>query len=196
MQPYFNAENHPFTFKFHFMKKLKIVLTALSLITASVSFAQVEQGNLLLGGTASMGAEFNEFNDVFGVDISPNIGYFVDAGLAIGGALSFGYSKSDNSSATRFGLIPFARFYFTQSGNLMFFLQAKAGILTNRFDNGFSVNSSNGGVFGGGPGMAIFLTDQIAIEGAFELLRYGGDFRFTDLGLRFGVQAYLGQSEK
>lgn len=178
------------------MKNLKLTLLAFAVFASTFASAQTEKGSMLLGGTAGFGAQFNEFNDVFSVNIFPDFGYFAADGIAVGASLNFGYSKADESDATSFGFIPFARYYLNQGNAPMFFLQAKIGVVTNRIDNGFGANTVSGAVFGGGPGMAIFLTDQIAIEGILDVTRYAGDFQFTDLGLLFGVQAYLSRAEK
>ena len=177
------------------MKTLHVVFFTLSIFLSVSTFAQTEKGNFLLGGTVGFNAQFNDFNDIFYVAINPDFGYFLSDNLAAGASLNLGYTKIDNSSGTSFGFVPFGRYYFGNSANPVFFIQAQIGIVTSRIDNGFDSASSSGGVFGGGPGMAFFLTDQIAIEGALELVRYGGDLSYSDLGLRFGLQAYLGGGE-
>ncbi len=176
------------------MKKLQLIFSVLFLCFALTTFAQTEKGNLLIGGTAGFSAQFNDFNDIFSMNLSPGIGFFIEDGIVIGGNMGFGYTKIDESTGTSFGLIPFGRYYFNRGGSPAFFLQAKAGFIVNRTENNFNSNTSFGGVFGAGPGMAIFLSDQIAIEGILDLVRYAGDFRYTDLAFRFGVQAYLNRN--
>jgi len=175
------------------MKKLHFTCLALFVFFSTLVQAQTEKGNMLLGGTASFGGQFNDFQDIIAVGINPQIGFFLEDNLAFGGALNLGYASfGGGTSATSFGVVPFARYYFGSSSS-RFFIQAKGGFSTRRIDDGFAITTDTRGLFGGGPGMAFFLSEQIAIEGLVDLTRVTGRLGYTDLGLLIGVQAYLGR---
>lgn len=167
----------------------------LLLAVTTVSFSQIEQGTSLIGGTAGFNNRFiDRSDDFFSMNISPDYGYFVAENLALGAALGFGYSSAGDFSSTSFSLVPFGRYYFGGAGPV-FFVHAELGFITSRSDSGgfFEPETFNGATFGGGPGMAFFFSDQVAIEGLLEYQRVAGDFDQSNLGLRFGVQVYLGK---
>jgi outer membrane protein with beta-barrel domain len=173
------------------MKKLFLSATALMLLLAISSSAQTEQGNLLLGGTAGFDVQFEDPDNILSISAFPNIGFFVQDNLAVGGQVGFGYAKRGDFTSTNFSILPFGRYYFGPDGGPKIFVQAMAGYITTKSKGDFYESTASGVTFGGGPGIAIFLNDHVAIEGILGLNRVGGDFDTTDFGLLFGVQAYL-----
>ncbi|TAK34344.1 MAG: hypothetical protein EPO28_16225 [Saprospiraceae bacterium] len=174
------------------MKKLHLAIAGFALLFATTVFGQTGKGSVLLGGTAGFTKQFESAGDLFSITLSPTFGYFVADKIVLGGQLGFGYSKSGDFSVSSFSLTPFARYYFGPEGTLKFFIQGEGGFLTSKFKGGFSDESLSGAIFGGGPGIAIFLNDHVAIEGILKYSKSTGDFDTSDLALLFGIQAYLG----
>lgn len=177
------------------MNNLKFFLTIAALGCSILTFSQTEKGKMLIGGTAGFDIQFEDPDDVVSIDFSPGLGFFVIDNLAVGGALSVSYSKAGDFSATGFGISPFGRYYFG-AGMTKIFLQAQGGYVTAKVDfGGGNDNTGKGYVLQGGPGVALFLNEFVAIEGMLAYTKTGGDFDTSDLGLRFGVQAYFGGGE-
>lgn len=173
------------------MKTKHFLLTIATLLCATFTFAQTAKGGMLLGGSAGFDVQFEEPDNFVSVDLQPTLGFFVADNLAVGGSLVLGYGKIGDFSSTTFGLIPFGRYYLGE-GNTRFFLQAQVGFQSTKTDSGFGDSTASGPLFGAGPGVAIFLNQNVAIEGILAYNRYAGDYDISDLGLRFGVQAYFG----
>lgn len=158
-------------------------------------YAQTGKGGVLLGGTAGFQVQFTDPESTTNVELSPQLGFFIANNLAIGGALNFNFSKSGDSNASSFGIAPFGRYYFEGEKSSRLFVQAQVGYLSTKFDFFGDDETISGTQIGFGPGVAIFLNDHVAIEGLLAYNILGGDFSTNDLGLRFGVQAYLGAKE-
>lgn len=174
------------------MKTKLFLLTIATLFCATFTFAQTAKGGMLLGGTAGFDVQFEDPDNYVSIDLQPTLGFFVADNLAVGGTLALGYGKVGDFSSTTFGLIPFGRYYLG-TGNTRLFLQAQVGFQSTKTDFGGGDDAtSSGSIFGAGPGVAIFLNEHVAIEGLLAYNKYGGDYDSSDLGLRFGVQAYFG----
>jgi len=177
------------------MKKLHLAIAGFALLFTTTVFGQTGKGSVLLGGTAGFTNQFERPDDLFTISLVPTFGYFVADEIALGGQLGFGYSKSGDFSFSSFSLTPFARYYFGPEGTLKYFVQAEGGFLTAKSKGGFSDETFSGAIFGGGPGIAIFLNDHVAIEGILKYSKSTGDFDTSDLALLFGIQAYLSGNE-
>jgi hypothetical protein len=157
-------------------------------------YAQTDKGGVLLGGTAGFQVQFTDPESTTNVELSPQLGFFIDNNLAIGGALNLNFAKSGETNASTFGIAPFGRYYFEGEKSRLF-VQAQVGYLSTKFDLFGDAETISGTQIGFGPGIAIFLNDHVAIEGILAYNILGGDFSTNHLGLRFGVQAYLGVKE-
>ncbi|HSN62224.1 MAG TPA: hypothetical protein VLR49_14890, partial [Ferruginibacter sp.] len=98
------------------MKKL-LLLTAIILIVTSVSFAQTQKGNWLVGGSAEFSSQkTGDFNNTT-LSFQPAAGYFVANDVAVGAGLGFASSKDEGEDAvTAFSFAPFVRYYFAPLG--------------------------------------------------------------------------------
>lgn len=173
------------------MKQSVILLHLLVLISAGTAFSQTGEGNKMIGGTADFGVRFNAFNNALNFNLHPGFGYFLADEFVVGAHLDIGFGNSERITSASFGVIPFARYYIGTGRSTMVFLQTKAGFSTTTVADDISTNTSGGSVYGAGGGLTVFLNEHIAVEGLLELLRHNINLGFTDLGFRFGVQAYL-----
>src|SRR5688572_18221457 len=95
----------------------KVFFAALLLVSAQGLFAQINQGQWLVGGSA--GFESGKYGDsdeskYTSVHFNPNAGYFFINNLAGGLRLnltSLKYKEDDDASSS-FSLAPFVRYYF------------------------------------------------------------------------------------
>ena len=188
------------------MKKvLATLVIALSLV-ATKSDAQLQKGNILVGGDIagfSLGLDKGSY---FTVDINPKAAWFIQNNIAVGGYVNFGLATAkDANTLTTYGVGALARYYVgpnqVNTDNILkhtrLFVEGNVGIEGSNVSGGASTNGLGLGV---GPGVAYFITPNIGLEG---LLKYNGivgggnDATSNKLNFNFGFQIYLpGNSTK
>ena len=178
------------------MKKILTLLVA-ALGVATISHAQLQKGNVLVGGDLAdfklglkKGAGFN-------VNVSPKAAWFINNNVAIGAQVTLDVSGANNSNTqVGYSVGPLARYYVNSPKvNLLqhgrFFFEGNVGIGGTNVSHGASTNGLNIGV---GPGYAYFITPNIGLE---TLLKYNGLAGFgntgssSNLDLNIGFQIYL-----
>ncbi len=180
------------------MKKI-IVLLLVATTAATVSHAQLQKGNALVGGDIANFDIGLKKNTGYDIQINPKAAWFINNNVAVGAYVKFGISKANKESAsyTTYGVGPLARYYVNSPKvNLLqhgrFFFEGNVGIEGNNVSKGGG--STNGLGLGIGPGYAYFITPNIGLE---TLLKYNGLVGFGDLGsqsdlnLNIGFQIYL-----
>jgi outer membrane protein len=173
------------------MKKVSSVLIAIFLFSGWLS-AQISKDDWMAGGNLRINTAKN--NSQF--EFSPSIGYFLMDGLAMGARLSYQMEKLGSNSVSGLGFGPFARYYFGSEKFFPFFEGAfdlsnrkyKTGTLTTT-EQAFSL-------FGGG-GLAIFLNENVALEGmlGYRNSRVKNQSGNGGLNLRIGFQVYLNRGQ-
>jgi hypothetical protein len=182
----------------------KIYTTIIVVFTCSVSNAQINAGQILIGG--SLGYQHNSIKSdgqkyrLSEISLSPSVGIFVIDKLAAGFRISFdGYSYHNpevsinhyKKRATSFS--PFGRYYFLNKDkiyNFFFDMSFDLYKLKMQYDdrNPFEYDGS-GYSFSGGP--VFFLSRHVALEFAFGYTRqYDLDIDkltriFTSLGFQY-----------
>lgn len=159
--------------------------------------AQIQKGNVLVGGDlADLSLGLNTPN-VFKIDIAPKAAWFIQDNVAVGGYVNLGLATAKGSSTTTtYGLGALGRYYAGSDMTVLrhgrFFGEANIGFGgTNVSDGG---GNTNGLALGIGPGFAYFVTPSIGLE---TLVKYNGLTGFGDQGyqstltLNFGFQIYL-----
>lgn len=129
-------------------------------------------------------------------EFSPSIGYFLIDGLAMGARLSYQMEKLGSSSVSGLGFGPFARYYF---GNDKFFpfFEGTFDLSNRKYKTGTVTTTEQAfSVFGGG-GLAIFLNENVALEGilGFRNSRVKNQSGNGGLNLRVGFQVYLNKGQ-
>lgn len=179
------------------MKKFS-TLAFVALLAATFSAnAQIQKGNVFVGGNF---ADLNLGLDnpsIFSVDITPKAAWFIQDNLAVGGYVNLGLRTQKNSATTTtYGIGALSRYYTGQDTEVIrhgrFFLEGTAGFGgVNVSDGGGKTNGLN---LGFGPGFAYFITPNIGLE---TMLKYNGLVGFgnattqNNLNLSFGLQIYL-----
>jgi len=161
--------------------------------------AQTEKGNILVNASvATLNGGFDaKGNNIFNISLNPKIGYFFNNDWVAGLGLTHAFQSSSASNDTRFGLSPFARYYFTINSNpsprMRIFAEAtlayQLGWYRAKLLNDFDVNYS---LFSGdiGPGAAFFLTHNVALEALLKVKYQVNNYNsasniYPDLSLGF-----------
>ena len=171
-----------------------LLITATTMVGAN---AQIQKGNVMLGGNLANINLGLDAPKIFSVDITPKAGWFIQDNVAVGGYVNLGLQTAKNSSTTiNYGVGALARYYTGREGELIrhgrFFAEGTAGI------GGVNVSKGGGNTNGlnlsFGPGFAYFITPNIGLE---TLLKYNGLVGFgsattqNNINLSFGLQVYL-----
>ena len=178
--------------------KRNILMLALALaFFATKSNAQIQKGNLLVGGDI---ANFNLTlggGGAFQMRIDPKVAFFIRDNVALGAYLDFGLATAKGAGTTTdYGVGALGRYYVSdpkvnvlRQGRLFF--EGTAGIEGVSLSGGSNTTGLGLGI---GPGYAYFITPNIGLE---TLLKYNGIVGFgsqayrSNLNLGIGFQIYL-----
>ncbi len=179
------------------MKKIISLVSVALLFFVFTSQAQLQRGNLLVGGDiANFSLDLNKGGS-FSMRLDPKLAFFIKNNLAVGPYLNIGLATAKSAgTSVSYGVGAFGRYYLNDSSmNLLkhgrFFLEANVGI---EGDNPSVGENTNGLGLGFGPGYAYFITPNIGLE---TLLKYQGIVGFgskptsSNLNLSIGFQIYL-----
>lgn len=180
------------------MKKITIMLAILMTAGAYVGKAQIQRGNVLVGGNI---ANFNlglDKGSQFRMQINPKAAWFIRDNTAVGAYFELDLSTGGNAgTAVTYGFGALGRQYL--SGNALnvlrstrFFVEGNVGIEGKNISA--SGNSTNGLGLGIGPGLAYFITPNIGLEGLLKYrgrLGFGNETTSSDLNVGVGFQIYL-----
>lgn len=180
------------------MKKITVLLAVIMIASAYVGKAQIQKGNVLVGGDiANFSLGLNK-GSRFSMDINPKAAWFIRDNTAVGAYAELALETGGGSGTdVGYGFGALARRYL--SGNAIdalrhtrFFVEANIGIEgTNASLSGLSTNGLGIGI---GPGIAYFVTPNIGLEGLLKYrgrLGFGSDATTSDLNLNVGFQIYL-----
>ena len=187
---------------------------------ASSNAQNFERGDLMLGSDLGSGLVSTGSDGLFGINVglndgagfnvglSPKLGYFLNDSFLIGAAVNLGFTKSpasddeDAIETTSYGLQGLTRYYITPAdleadalpSRSRFFLENNLGVAGVIVNDG---PTTIGFAFGFGPGLAYFVTENVALEAS---VKYNGllsddtvDYQ-NSLGLNIGIQVFLSRS--
>lgn len=173
-----------------------VLLLAGSLSVFSVK-AQIQKGNVMVGGDISnFNLSLNSGNN-FSMRIDPKAAWFIRDNIALGGYFNFGLATAKGAgTSVDYGFGGLARYYINDRNinparHARFFGEANIGIEGRNPAVG---DNTNGLGLGFGPGIAYFVTPTIGLE---TLLKYEGIIGFgssvtsSNLVLSMGFQIYL-----
>jgi hypothetical protein len=189
--------------KIKIMKKLSFIFAAL--IMALTVSAQPEKGNIFLGGSVNLNAgssntkvngDKTDGPKTFSFNVSPAVGYFLSDKIMAG--IKLGYTTNstkttDNSDNTftelsnTIGVGLFARYYIVPIEKMGFFFEANVGTgfgssavkVNGDKTDGPSTFSLNAGI---SPGIAIFVSNRVALEAQYGFLGYNSFSTKSDNG--------------
>ncbi|OAQ37979.1 hypothetical protein A5893_16560 [Pedobacter psychrophilus] len=178
------------------MKKVLLTI-AMAVVAFTITQAQIQKGNVLMGANISNINFGLDKPNVFSFNLNPKVAWFVADGVALGTDLNFGLQTAKNAGTDiNYGIGALGRYYSGETSgevvkNSMLFGEATVGISGVNPSIG---GSTNGLGFSFGPGFTYFITNSIGLE---ALLKYNGVVGFGSsayahsLSLGFGFQVYL-----
>ncbi len=175
---------------------MKQPLFFLLLLSGLGAAAQTEQGNFLVGGTAQLSTVQNK---TF-IELSPSAGYFLTDDFAAGVNVALAYSKNGKGSVaireTSFGFGPFIR-YYTGSAGVRPFLEGNVNFASTKYKTSNGSTTSTGLNYFVGPGAAIFLNRNVALEALAGYSHNANKNQSGNGGFAFklGFQVYLSNAE-
>lgn len=182
------------------MKKITVMLAVIMTAGAYVGKAQIQRGNVLVGGDLSnLNLRLGEAS-AFTMDITPKAAWFVKDNTAIGTYVNLRLATAKGKGTDfDYGVGALARRYV--NGNALsvlqhtrLFFEGNVGIEGQNSSASGTNSTTNGLGLGIGPGLAYFITPNIGLEG---LLKYQGILGFgtaattSNLNLNIGFQIYL-----
>lgn len=173
---------------------MKNALCLLLLVAFASSLdAQIQKGSVLLGGMVGINNVNEDGSSGTVINVSPQVGFFLSNRFALGASLDFTFQTGDAvDEVVSLALLPFARFYFNDSGMSRFFAQLDVGTQIEDFDE---IEGTPPFAAGLGIGADFFLNDNVAIEALIGYRRvqdFEADFGVNVIGLNFGVVAFVG----
>jgi hypothetical protein len=179
------------------MKSKLTYMAMLMSIIVTQSFAQIQKGNIMVGGNiADLNLGLDEGGN-FSFILNPKIAWFIQDGLALGGYLTTGLATAKNQgTGVVYGIGALGRYYISDPKvNVLrqsrFFFEGTAGI---EGDNPASGDNTNGLGIGAGPGWAYFITPNIGLEALLKynlIVGFGSSVTSNNLRLGVGFQIYL-----
>lgn len=181
------------------MKKVTSVAFILIASTGIVT-AQLQRGNMLLGG------DIGNFNIGFGnnskfqMEISPKAALFIKDNIALGPYLHLGLmTQKAQGTSFLYGFGLLGRQYFgSNTGSLIkrtrVFSEANVSIEGENHSKSNLNHTTNGLGIGVGPGLAYFITPNIGLEGLLvykNIFGFGTRLNTSNLNFHFGLQMYL-----
>lgn len=179
------------------MKKYGILAALLLMIQAVAVKAQIQQGNVMVGGSFSNISLGLDDSKVFSLDLTPRAAWFIKDNVALGAYANLGIQTAKASPTTvTYGVGGLGRYYTGADMEVVkhgrFFGEGTLGIGgINVSDGG---GHTNGIDFSFGPGFAYFVTPNVGLETMVKYNGVGGLGNAgyqSSLGLSFGFQVYL-----
>jgi hypothetical protein len=175
-----NPLNH-----YHMTKRHAIALWVCILLAPTLTLAQTEKGDWLVGGNLAFNTtrESNEFN------LTPNAGYFFLRNLALGASLGITSVGKGELARTNWNTGPFIRYYIG-SRTYRPFLLTGGGFESERQKG---QPRESGFYFNAGLGLAAFLNETVALEFITDYFAINLKDRDVSDGFRFrvGFQVYI-----
>ncbi|MCL9769229.1 porin family protein [Flavobacterium sp. HXWNR69] len=193
----------------------KVLLSAVALLAFGFANAQEGKGNggfskgdVFVTGAFTFGTTNDKNNDVKtnSFEIAPQVGFFVNENIAVGGKLGFGSYKTEDTGVdtvdmSGLTLGAFGRYYFTPANQFSLFGQLgfDYSSMENKLTN-YKVNGIDAGL---GLGMNYFVSSNFSIEAGVAVLgftsekadvsgakastsfNFGGDWRAVTFGVNY-----------
>jgi hypothetical protein len=169
---------------------MKKTLLMLAFATGFViAHGQTEKNDWMVGGDFKLNTTDNNTQ----ISLTPNAGVFIINNLALGGNFIVSYAKGGDAKVTSFGIGPFARYYFTKA-NVRPILHGSLNFVSEKIKiAGLSSTTNSGANYFLGGGAAIFISDQVSIDGLMGY--YHSKFSDFDgsggFALTIGFQVYV-----
>lgn len=175
----------------------KVLIASLLAFTGFAAQAQIQRGNVFVGGNIADLSLGLDDSKPFSFDLTPKAAWFIEDNLALGAYGNLGIQTAKSSATyTTYGIGALGRYYAGNDVEVLrhgrLFAEATVGLGGTNVSNGGG--NTNGLDLGIGPGFAYFITPNIGLE---TLLKFNGKAGFGNapfqsvLNLSFGLQVYL-----
>jgi hypothetical protein len=180
------------------MKKITVMLAIMLTAGALVGKAQIQRGNVLVGGDIANFDLGLKKGSQFQMNINPKAAWFIRDNTALGAYVEIGLLTGGGAGTdVTYGFGALARQYLSGDAlnalrHTRFFVEGNVGIEGQNISG--SGNSTNGLGLGIGPGLAYFITPNIGLEGLLKYrgrLGFGNETTSSNLNLNVGFQIYL-----
>jgi opacity protein-like surface antigen len=168
---------------------LGLVLLVLASPPALAQSYAIDQGSLMVGGSASFtstGSDDSDDDRFSSLLVRPMVQYFVMPGLAVGGELMLTRFSSGDQSATAYGVGPEVTYFFGGSERQLYpFVSAGFQFNRSEDENTFGYGASGGAVF--------MLTSSVGLNGSLYYRKidyedFGGN---NTIGAAVGISAFV-----
>jgi hypothetical protein len=180
------------------MKKHLFVFACCIVSGAITANAQLQKGDVLVGGDIS---DFNltlNSSKAFSATIDPKAAWFIKDNLALGGYVDFQLATAKGEgTTTNYGVGALARYYVSKKDvdvlkSTRLFVEANVGFQGTNAAGGAA--STNGLGLGIGPGLAYFISPSVGLEALLKyqnIVGFGSAVSTSDIDLGIGFQIYL-----
>ena len=175
------------------MKTSKLIF-ALALFSFLTSNAQITKGNWMVGGSGNFYSaqlkDNNNSTNSIGLELRPNLGYFLYDKIAVGISPLLAYNKPENgSSVTSYGFGPYARYYLLKTENRINLLTHIEYAYYTSSNNSKDKNTSLN--FKAGP--AIYFNSSVALEMTlnYNINNINSTTTYNILSFGLGFQIHL-----
>lgn len=177
-------------------RNIALLITALVFFTTKAD-AQIQRGNLLVGGDiANLNLTLGG-GGAFQMRIDPKLAFFIRDNVALGVYLDFGLATAKGAgTTTNYGAGALGRYYISdpkvdvlRQGRLFF--EGTAGVQGVSLSGGSNTTGLGLGI---GPGYAYFVTSNIGLETLLKynaIVGFGSQAYRSNLNLGIGFQIYL-----
>lgn len=175
-------------------KKICTILLLSILCTGLTMQAQLQQDNLMVGGSImDFNTTFGKYNS-YSFRLNPKVGYFIQNNVALGGYLDINVAKQQSSSAVfSYGLGVFGRYYF---GGGETYNPLNDGRFFGELQFGLSGVKDQVGInLAPAIGYAYFISPNVSVEAMAQLHSSFGVGTNTGIRLGVGFQIYLPTSK-
>lgn len=171
----------------------KIVLTFVTLVAFTFANAQeattdgagFNSGDVFISGAVAFGSESTGDFKTNAFTFSPRVGFFVNPNIAVGLALGYTSSTSDEYNSfyediverkvSAFEIGAFGRYYFTPASKFSIFGELGVGYVTAKSElnvPGSGESKVNGFAVALAPGINYFVSNNFSLEATFGILGY------------------------
>lgn len=168
------------------MKKIYVFVLVMCCMYGAM--AQTERGNWLIGG----GFNINTVSNSTTIGLNPTFGYFAANNFAVGASIMLEYDKFGENKSTTFGIGPLARYYFGKT-HVKPFVTGELNFISQKFKFPAGTNTENGVNYFLAGGLALFLNENVALEGlaGYNHTKIKGIEGDGGFAMRVGFQVYL-----
>ena len=183
------------------MKEKICTAVIISILVFSSVQAQIQQGNVMVGGNISNMNLSLDNGGGFNMTLSARAGWFIRNNLALGAYVDFGLAAAKGiKPSINYGVGALGRYYINDPAiNVLrktrFFGEATVGI---EGYNPSAGDNTNGLGISAGPGIAYFVTPNIGLEGLIKyrgIVGFGSSPASSNLVFGIGFQIYLSREK-